>query len=309
MRLVFAGTPEFAERALAALIDAGHPITLVLTRPDRPGGRGQRTQPSPVKRRALAHDLPLFQPPTLRDPAVQQRLRDTVRDNGAQLMVVAAYGLLLPPAVLEIPPLGCVNIHASLLPRWRGAAPIQRALLAGDRETGISIMQMDEGLDTGPVLLREAIPIASDDTAQTLHDRLAALGAELIVRALASRCEAVPQDEAAATYAAKIDKREAVIDWREAAETIERKVRAFDPTPGAATSYRGVLLKIWRATAEAHYEGEAGSVRAADQHGIVVAAGAGSLRITEIQRAGGKRLAAAAFLAGCPVQPGERLGD
>ena len=304
MKLVLAGTPDFAAAALGALHAAGHDIGLVLTQPDRPSGRGLQPTPSAVKRLAQSLGVPVAQPVTLRGPETLAMLAA----QHAEAIVVAAYGLILPREVLALPRRGCINIHASLLPRWRGAAPIQRALLAGDRETGISIMQMDEGLDTGPVLLREATPIAPEDTAQTLHDRLAALGARLIVQALAESCDALPQDERAATYAAKIDKREALIDWREAAATIERKVRAFNPSPGAATSYRGAMLKIWSAGVAPHIDGEPGRVMAADERGIVVAAGEGALEVTELQRAGGRRLKAAAFLAGSPLKAGERLG-
>jgi len=305
VKILFAGTPEFAAAALTSLHGAGHEIALVLTQPDRPSGRGLQRTPSAVKRCAESLGFAIAQPRTLRDACTIEALAA----QAADAMIVAAYGLILPREVLAIPRRGCINIHASLLPRWRGAAPIQRALLAGDRETGISIMQMDEGLDTGAVLLREAIPIAPDDTAQSLHDKLAALGARLIVKALAEPRDAVSQDDRAATYAAKIDKREALIDWRETAGTIERKVRAFNPVPGAATKYRGDVLKIWGASLAPDVRGEPGGVCAADERGIVVAAGEGALRVTELQRAGGRRLSAATFLAGSPLKPGERLGD
>ena len=304
MKLIFAGTPEFAAAALDAVHAAGHEVGLVLTQPDRPAGRGLQAAPSAVKRRAQALGLPVEQPASLKDPTVVPRLAAV----GADAMIVAAYGLILPRAVLEVPRLGCLNIHASLLPRWRGAAPIQRAILAGDAETGVCIMQMDEGLDTGPVLLREAIAIGEDDTARTLHDRLAALGASLIVRALAAPHEPEPQPAAGATYAAKIDKREARIDWHDSPEANARKVRAFDPVPGASTSLRGAPVKIWRASLEHGVTGGVGEVKSADPGGIVVASGAGALRILELQRAGGKRVSAAAFLAGCPLHAGERLG-
>ncbi|HET8611049.1 MAG TPA: methionyl-tRNA formyltransferase [Burkholderiales bacterium] len=308
MRIVFAGTPEFAAIALQALARAGHDIALVLTQPDRPAGRGLKLHPSAVKRSAIAHGMPLLQPSTLKDEAVQR----TIRDHQPDVMVVAAYGLMVPPQLLALPPRGCINIHASLLPRWRGAAPIQRAILAGDAETGISIMQMDEGLDTGPVLLREPVAIAADDTAQTLHDKLAALGGVCIVRALAAAPEPQPQDERLATYAAKIDKSEAQIAWDAPADVVVRKVHALNPVPGAATMLRGVPVKLWRADALPQITGAAAStpatVIAADGDGIVVACGVGALRIVELQRAGGRRLAAAAFLAGFPVEPGERFG-
>ena len=304
MRLIFAGTPEFAAAALAALHGAGHDVVLVLTQPDRPAGRGLQTHVSAVKQLAQTLGVPIAQPRTLKDADVVAQLEALQPDA----MVVAAYGLILPPAVLAVPSRGCINIHASLLPRWRGAAPIQRALLAGDAETGITIMQMDAGLDTGPVLLEEAMPIRPDDTAQTLHDRLAALGANLIMRALAQEPVPRPQNDAAATYAAKIDKREAHIDWRDSAEQNERKVRAFNPTPVAATTYADLPLKVWAGHAIAGEDVAPGTVTGADATGITVACGDGALRITELQRAGGRRLPVAAFLAGCRVEPGERFG-
>lgn len=306
MRLVFAGTPEFAARALAALHGAGHEIVLVLTQPDRPAGRGLKLAPSAVKTLAQERGLLVYQPASLRDEQTQQRLRA----SGADVMVVAAYGLILPEPVLAMPRLGAINIHASLLPRWRGAAPIQRAILAGDARTGVSIMQMDRGLDTGPVLAAESVAIAADDTGASLLNKLAELGASLIVSALAQlehgQLHARPQADAGASYAAKIAKAEAEIDWREAAPVIERKVRAFDPLPGASTTIRKVPLKIWRARATAA-EGAAGAILGAGPEGIVVACGSGALRVLELQRAGGKRLAAAQFLAGFPLAAGERF--
>jgi methionyl-tRNA formyltransferase len=305
MKLVFAGTPEFAAPALEALHEAGHCIALVLTQPDRPAGRGLKSLPSPVKRLAERLGLPVRQPQTLKDTAVQGALRELAPDA----MIVAAYGLILPPAVLEGPGRGCLNIHASLLPRWRGAAPIQRALLAGDPRTGISIMQMDAGLDTGPVLIRESIPIESHDTAQTLHDRLASLGARLIVSALESPCAPVRQDDSQATYAPKIDKGEAKIEWTEDAVAIDRKVRAFNPVPGAWTLHGGSPLKIWRTSHGDNVSAAPGTVCNTSGGAITVAAGGGtSVRLLELQRAGGKRLPAAAFIAGSSLAPGERLG-
>ena len=306
MRLIFAGTPEFAAQALAALHSAGHEIVLVLAQPDRPAGRGLKLAPGAVRALAQERGLEVYQPAGLKDAQTQQRLRAL----GADLMVVAAYGLILPEAVLAIARLGAVNIHASLLPHWRGAAPIQRAILAGDARTGISIMQMDRGLDTGPILAAEAIPIAADDTSATLHDKLAELGARLIVSAL-SRLErgelrAQPQEDALASYAAKITKAEAEIDWSKDAAVIERKIRAFNPQPGASTTTRRTTLKIWRATTIAA-EGAPGTILAADREGIVVACGSGALKVQELQRAGGKRLAAAPFLAGFHLAAGERL--
>ncbi len=300
MKLIFAGTPEFAAQSLSAILAAGHQVALVLTQPDRPSGRGMTLRPSPVKALALASGIEVFQPLTLKDPAVQERLRAV----DAEVMVVAAYGLILPQAVLDLPRYGCLNIHASLLPRWRGAAPIQRAILAGDTETGVCIMQMEAGLDTGPVLLSDRLPLASDETAGSLHDKLADLGARLIVNALEKiPLPAVPQSDTGITYAAKIEKAEALLDWRLPAAEIERKVRAFNPFPGAATVLEGVPVKIWRAVA---VPGGAapGTVLAADRHGIVVACGDGALCLGELQKAGGKRLSAAQFLSGNALSPG-----
>lgn len=278
----------------------------MLTQPDRPAGRGMRSTPGAVKRLAQAHGLDVFQPETLRDAPDRARISAARPDA----LVVAAYGLILPPAVLEAAPLGAINIHASLLPRWRGAAPIQRALMAGDRETGISIMRMDAGLDTGPVLAQERVPIGSEDDAQTLHDRLAALGARMIVAALsdlaAGRAHAVPQPEAGATYARKIAKSDAHIDWQADARGIERQVRALRPHPGAVTRWRGEALKIWDVRCEPA-PGAPGTVLRVGHEGIVVACGNGSLRVLQLQRAGGKRLAAGEFLRGCPIAVGERL--
>lgn len=307
MRLIFAGTPEFAAQALDALIAAGHDLALVLTQPDRPAGRGMTLQASPVKRLAQARGLTVFQPSTLRDASAQAHLREL----GAEAMIVAAYGLILPQAVLDLFPLGCINIHASLLPRWRGAAPIQRALLAGDGETGISIMQMEAGLDSGPVLVDGRLPIGPTETAGSLHDRLAELGARLIVDALA-RLPLPPQaqNEALVTYAAKIDKAEARIDWRQPAPSIDRQIRAFDPFPGAWTTLAGENVKLWRARPEdatAAAAGEPGRVLASGKDGILVSCGTGALRVLELQKAGGKRLPADRFLAGTPLDPGRRF--
>ncbi len=305
MRLIFAGTPDFAATALQALIQAGHDIVLVLTQPDRPAGRGMQLRHSSVKTVALQHGLPVAQPQSLKDAEAQAQLRAL----GADLMIVAAYGLILPQSVLDIPRLGCLNIHASLLPRWRGAAPIQRALLAGDAETGITIMQMDAGLDTGAMLLRKSLAIAPADTAQTLHDKLAALGSMAIVEALNQLPQhlLVPQaqDEALATYAAKISKEEARIDWNQPVAKIERAVRAYNPVPGAFAMRNGEPLKLWAAQI-ASGQGAPGTVLASDKGGILVACGDGALRVTELQRAGGKRLDVAQFLAGVAIAPGER---
>lgn len=306
MRIVFAGTPDFAVPALEALAAAGHHVTAVLTQPDRPAGRGLAAAASPVKQAATRRGILVLQPPTLKTPATQDELRTLAPDA----LVVAAYGLILPQAILDVPRLGAINIHASLLPRWRGAAPIQRALLAGDRETGISIMRMEAGLDTGPVLLREALPIFPEDTAGTLHDRLAALGARLVVAALDGLARgtvvAAPQPVDGVTYAAKLEKHEARIDWNQPALQIERQVRAFDPFPGATARVRGTELKVWRAV-PADGAGEPGAVVATDARGIVVAAGSGALRLESLQRAGGKRLSARDFLRGFPLAVGERF--
>lgn len=304
MNVVFAGTPEFAARALAAVLAAGHRVPLVLCQPDRPAGRGLRLVACPVKERALDAGLELFQPETLKDPAAIERLRAA----DADAMVVAAYGLLLPRAALEAARGGALNIHASLLPRWRGAAPIQRALLAGDTRTGITIMRMDEGLDTGPMLLREAIPIAPDEDAGSLHDRLAGLGARLIVEALAGPLQAgEPQPSEGVCYARKIAREDARIDWAQPAVVLERIVRAMRPSPGAHAELQGESLKIWRAGL-APGEGAPGAILSADPSGIVVACGEGALRLLQVQRPGGRRLDIPEFLRGArlavPSRPG-----
>ena len=304
MKLIFAGTPEFAAVALEALLAAGHVVALTLTQPDRPAGRGLKPHLSAVKKLALARGLPLAQPASLRQPAIQEQLRIV----GADAMVVAAYGLILPPAVLAVPARGCLNIHASLLPRWRGAAPIQRALLNGDRATGITIIQMEAGLDTGAILLQEKIAINDDDTAQTLHDKLAPLGARGILRALNENPAPRAQDDGAATYAAKIAKAEAVIDWSRSAVDICRQIRAFNPAPGATTTLDGATFKIWCAQPVVHRTAAPGTVVDVGTGGFVVAAGAGAVNVTELQKAGAKRLAARAFLAGTALAPGVRLG-
>lgn len=306
MKIIFAGTPAYAAAALVALLDAGHDVVHVLTQPDRPAGRGLKPQASAVKQLALNRLLPLSQPATLKDDALMLQLAALQ----PEVMVVAAYGLMIPQALLQLPPRGCLNIHASLLPRWRGAAPIQRAILAGDRETGVTIMQMDAGLDTGAMLLAQAVPIAADDSAQTLHDKLAATGAELLLRALQEQPQPVPQDNANATYAAKISKAEAHIDWKRPAAEIDRLIRAFNPAPGAYTTWNGQALKIWRAEpalAAAAFDAAAGTVVQADNNGVVVATGEGVIRLLELQRAGGKRLAPRQFLAGTPIDAGTRF--
>lgn len=303
MKLIFAGTPEFAALALDAILAAGHQVSLALTQPDRPAGRGMALHASPVKQRALAAGIEVWQPATLKDAAVQERLRTI----DADVMVVAAYGLILPQAVLDIPRLGCINIHASLLPRWRGAAPIQRAILAGDRASGVCIMRMEAGLDTGPILHSAAVSITDEDTALSLHDKLAALGGKLIVEALERLpLPAHPQPELGVTYAAKIDKAEAALDWRLSSTQLARQVRAFNPAPGAFFTLDGSLVKVWRAEVLAA-KGEPGVVLEVDKRGIVVACGEGALRLSELQKAGAKRLPAAQFLAGTPVAPGSRF--
>ena len=311
MRVAFAGTPEFAAVALERLVAAGFDIPLVLTQPDRPAGRGMKLQPSPVKVRARAHGIAVAQPRGLKPDGKYAEdagaARESLHAARPDVIVVAAYGLILPPWVLELPRLGCLNIHASLLPRWRGAAPIHRAIEAGDTETGITIMQMDAGLDTGDMLLVAREPIRSDDSTASLHERLAALGGRLIVEALElAACgglRPVKQPPEGVTYAHKVEKAEAAVDWRQPAAVIERRLRAFDPFPGAHASLGGEAIKLWRAELCAG-SGRPGQVLAADERGIEVACGEGALRVTELQRPGGRRLAASAYLAGHPVAPG-----
>ena len=290
-------------------MSSGFGVALVLTRPDRRHGRGMKREPGPVKALALARGIPVRQPESLRSEAERSAIVVTALD----VLVVAAYGLILPKAILDWPHQGCINIHASLLPRWRGAAPIQRALLAGDAKTGISIMRMDEGLDTGPVLARHPLSIAARETAGSLHDKLAALGAQSIVETLLAlqRGEplaAVPQSDADATYAAKIDGDGATIDWGAEAQMIDRQVRALDPVPGAQTQLAGERIKIWKGAPLAGRFGPPGGIVRADAAGIIVACGDGALMITELQRAGGKRMSAAAFLAGHRLATGARFG-
>ncbi|MFZ5791537.1 MAG: methionyl-tRNA formyltransferase [Pseudomonadota bacterium] len=312
LRLAFMGTPDFACPALEALIAAGHEIAAVYCQPPRPAGRGQRPQASPVQRLAERRGLPLRMPTGLKDEAEQAAFRAL----GLDAAVVVAYGLILPKAVLEAPRLGCLNIHASLLPRWRGAAPIQRAILAGDAETGITIMQMDPGLDTGPILMQEAVPIGIADTAADLHDRLAALGARMIVATLAGlsagKLVARPQPADGATYAAKLDRTEARIDWREPATLIERRLRAFTPWPGLWFEARGERLRLVGAhvLAGAPAAGSAPGTVLAPRDGaaFAVACGEGTaLALDSLQRAGRGALPAADFLRGFALEPGTRL--
>lgn len=321
LRVVFAGTPEFACAALAAIHEAGFPVPLVLTQPDRPAGRGMKLQASAVKHYALEHGLEVAQPPSLRRagkfPVEAAAAVDRLRETPHDVMVVAAYGLLLPQEVLEIPRYGCINIHASLLPRWRGAAPIHRALEAGDTESGITLMQMDAGLDTGAMIEVARTPIDPSDTTTTLHDKLAAQGARLIVDALSTlertgALAATPQPAEGVTYAEKIGKHEATLDWRAPAAALARQVRAFDPFPGGvATLEDGTALKVWAAqaveTGGASAQGEPGTIVAVAPDGVVVACGEGALRLTQLQKPGGKRLPVREFLAGTALTAGQRL--
>ena len=302
LKVIFAGTPEFSVSALDALSEAGHEIALVLTQPDRPAGRGRKPTPSPVKQRALELGLELAQPASLRGPEIPEILAALEPD----VMVVVAYGLIIPRRILAIPRLGCINIHASLLPRWRGAAPIQRAILAGDRETGVCIMQMDAGLDTGPVWSAQSMPIDDDDTGGSLHDKLAALGGQALIRALpaivAGEPGPTPQPEQGACYAAKLDKSEALVNWSDSAEAISRQVRAFNPWPVAETMYHDKRLRIWMARPEPGESGAVpGSVLACDRHGVVVATGKGLLRLTQVQMPGKRPVAAGEFANAYPL--------
>jgi methionyl-tRNA formyltransferase len=307
MRIIFAGTPPFAAPALEALADAGHEIALVLTQPDRPAGRGLKTTSGIIKSLAQQRKLALLQPHSLKQPELHTQLGAI----DADVMIVAAYGLILPFSVLSIPKFGCLNIHASLLPRWRGAAPIQRAILAGDRKTGITIMQMDRGLDTGAILLQRGIAIEQDDTTQTLHDRLSLLGARCIVEALGyldqGKLFAIPQNEADVTYASKLEKDETEINWRLSAEDISRAVRAFNPRPGAQSRVCGMPLKIWRAAVAGDVPAQPGEIVSVRRDGIVVGCGRGSLVLEIVQKSGGKKLSAAEFLSGHSLRPGDRF--
>jgi methionyl-tRNA formyltransferase len=314
VRLIFAGTPEFARIALERLYAAGFDIALALTQPDRPAGRGMKLQASPVKQFALEHGIAVAQPRSLRldgkFPDDAAAVQSAIQAANADAMVVAAYGLILPRWVLDVPRLGCLNIHASLLPRWRGAAPIQRAIEAGDAQTGVTIMQMDAGLDTGDMLLAERVPIAVTDTTGALHNKLAQLGGRLIVEAMElAACgglHAVPQPRDGVTYAHKVEKAEAAIDWSQPAAAIARRIRAFDPSPGAQTRVNGETIKLWRADALPQVPGERvpGRVLSVSADGIVVHCGEGRLRVTELQRPGGRRLSVADFLRGFDLKPG-----
>jgi methionyl-tRNA formyltransferase len=297
LNIIFAGTPDFAAKALERLLTTEHQILAVYTQPDRPAGRGRKVQVSPVKQLALQHGLQVVQPKTLKDAEAQQELADLKAD----LMVVVAYGLLLPQAVLDAPRLGCINIHASLLPRWRGAAPIQRAILAGDEESGVTIMQMEAGLDTGPMLTISKTPIHEGETGGSLHDRLAELGAEALLVTLPGlrdgELKAEPQDDALANYASKLDKEEARIDWSQSAEQIDRQVRAFNPWPVAQCRYGDKVMRVWRSESLRGGEGlSPGQVVDSGKSYIDVATGDGVLRITQLQMPGKRAMSAADFL-------------
>ena len=306
-RIVFAGTPDFALASLKALVEAGHAPVTVMTQPDRPAGRGKKLKASPVKAFAVAQDIPVWQPVTLKDPDAVDHLASLE----PELLVVAAYGLILPQAVLDVPRLGCLNVHASLLPRWRGAAPIQRSILAGDDETGVCLMQMEAGLDTGPVFACAATPIGETESAGELHDRLADMGGELLVAKLPDildgRIESSPQDDDVATYAAKLNKQEARIDWLNGAEDIALQVRAYNPVPGAWFELGEERIKCWRASVVVEVEGPAGVVLQAGKDGIDVTCGSGALRLLEVQRPGRKRVSAAEFASQLDLN-GKRLG-
>ena len=320
MRVIFAGTPEFARVALARLLAAGFTVPLVLTQPDRPAGRGMKLQASPVKQCALDHGIAVAQPRSLRldgkYPEDAAAAREALLAAQADVMVVAAYGLILPQWVLDLPAKGCLNIHASVLPRWRGAAPIHRAIEAGDAETGVTIMQMDAGLDTGDMLLVEKTPIAPTDTTAVLHDRLADLGGRMIVEALElAACgglQPVPQPAEGVTYAHKIEKAESEIDWSLPAHVIGQRIRAFDPFPGASTALQGEAIKVWGYEIDSYQRlsnERCGQILASGPEGVTVACGeGGALRLTTLQRAGGKRLPVADFLRGFPLPVGQVLG-
>lgn len=307
MRIAFAGTPEFAQQALFSLIQAGHDITLVLTQPDRAAGRGMKLQASPVKQLALQHNILVLQPHSLKldgkYPDEAKAATSRLIEAAPDVLVVVAYGLLLPQSILSIPRFGCLNIHASLLPRWRGAAPIQRAIEAGDKQTGVSIMQMDEGLDTGPVLLKEAIDITSEMTASILHDKLAQLGSQLIVQALSKieqgQLKAVPQNTTGIIYANKLKKEEGVLDLNAPAQQLLQKILAFNPFPGCIIKYNDTPLKIWDASVVTLNEQlPPGRILSADAKGIIISCGKDALKITRLQKPGGKQLPVSEFIKG-----------
>jgi methionyl-tRNA formyltransferase len=309
MRIVFAGTPDFSVPPLQALMDAGHDIIAVYTQPDRPAGRGRKLKPGPVKQLALDHGLPVYQPESLKTPEAEQALSELAPD----IMVVVAFGLILPEAILAIPTHGCLNIHASLLPRWRGAAPIQRAIEAGDTETGITIMQMDAGLDTGAMLLTLRCPVSETDTAQILHDKLATLGAKAIVDALdklqSGQLQPQQQDEANANYARKLSKAEAAIEWSQSAAGIQRKIRALNPWPVATCQWQGKRLRLWNAVNGNGQPGSQapGTIINVGATGIEVQTGDGTVLLIELQAEGGKVLSAGDFVNGNPISTGHIL--
>jgi methionyl-tRNA formyltransferase len=310
LKIIFAGTPDFAVPALAALINAGHEIVMVLTQPDRPAGRGMKLKASPVKVLAEQHGLFVFQPETLKNEAVQAKIAQTHAD----VMIVAAYGLIIPTIVLQMPKHGCYNIHASLLPRWRGAAPIHRSILAGDQETGVTIMEVVPALDAGAMVSKGVVAITEADTTQGLHDALAVMGADLMVEAMQTLAQtgylaSVPQDESQVTYAHKLEKAEAMIDWRKSAVEISRQVRAFNPFPVAQSLLHGEVCRIWMATSVAGMPSAALPGTVLDVHdGILVACGDGVLRISELQAPGGKRLSAQVFMQGHALKAGDQFG-
>jgi methionyl-tRNA formyltransferase len=308
VRIIFAGTPHFAASALAAILNTRHKVVAVLTQPDRPAGRGMQLLASPVKKLAIEHDIPVLQPASLKSEGIQQ----TLSAHKADVMVVAAYGLILPREVLDTPRLGCLNIHASLLPRWRGAAPIQRAILAGDTETGITIMQMDAGLDTGDMLCKYPCPILEADDAQTLHDKLADIGATAIVDVLhqleSGSAHPEKQDDSKACYAAKLSKQEALVDWSLDSVVLGRGIRGYFPFPVAHTEFRGTPIKLLRARTGLQETANPGTVLAVNKSGIVVACGSGTLALEVLQKPGGKPLPAAQFVQGFPLKVGDRFG-
>ena len=307
LKIIFAGTPQFAAKSLEAILAQQHDVVAVLTQPDRPAGRGMQLSPSPVKQLAGQHNITVLQPLTLKSAEVQRELAEYQAD----VMVVAAYGLILPLSVLQLPRHGCLNIHASLLPRWRGAAPIQRAILAGDAVTGITIMQMDEGLDTGAMLLKKTCPIAPKDTAHTLLEKLSELGASAILEALQKiqngTLSAEAQNSAQATYANKLSKAEAQLNWNLSAEHLERAVRGYNPFPVANAKLNNTPVKIWQAEAYGDIHGEPGTVLAVDKRGILLACGQGALCLEVLQRPSGKALPSSQFLQGFPIKVGDRF--
>jgi methionyl-tRNA formyltransferase len=309
VNIIFAGTPQFAASALAALLNTEHKVLAVLTQPDRPAGRGMQLTASPVKQLAVEHGIAVLQPTSLKSEAIQQ----TLSELKADVMVVAAYGLILPVEVLNIPRHGCLNIHASLLPKWRGAAPIQRAILAGDTETGITIMQMDVGLDTGDMLFKYPCPITEMDNAQTLHDKLADIGATGIVKALqyleSDKIYPEKQDDCKACYAAKLNKQEALFDWNQHADVLERAIRGYFPFPVAHTAFKGTAIKLLRAHIGPQEAASPGTILTVNKSEIVVACRQGTLALEVLQKPGGKPLPAGQFVQGFPLKVGDRFGD